>query len=152
MPHIHEKIDFTVEVFIVYKNKVLLRMHDKLKIWLGPGGHIELDEDPIAAVLREAREEVGLEVELVGGEMIQTGTGDLLPPVALHRHHITPSHEHINFVYFAVSKSDKVEPQKESDRSDESRWCTREDLEGMDLLPEVREYARVALKRLGDAV
>ena len=40
LPHIHEKIDFTVEVFIVYKNKVLLRMHDKVKKWLGPGGHI----------------------------------------------------------------------------------------------------------------
>ena len=46
MPHIHEKIDFTVEVFIVHKDTVLLRMHDKVKKWLGPGGHIELHEDP----------------------------------------------------------------------------------------------------------
>ena len=65
MPHIHEKIDFTVEVFIVYKNKVLLRMHDKVKKWLGPGGHIELHEDPWKP-LREVKEEVGLTVELIG--------------------------------------------------------------------------------------
>jgi len=46
MAHIHEKIDFTASVFVVHKNKVLLRMHDKYKMWLSVGGHIELDEDP----------------------------------------------------------------------------------------------------------
>ncbi len=34
MPHIHEKIDFTAEVFIVNSDKVLLRKHDKYKFWL----------------------------------------------------------------------------------------------------------------------
>lgn len=44
MAHIHEKIDFVADVFIVYKDKVFLRMHDKLHVWLSVGGHIELDE------------------------------------------------------------------------------------------------------------
>lgn len=52
MPHIHEKIDFTAEVFVVYKNKVLLRLHDKYKIWLSVGGHIELHEEPNQAAVR----------------------------------------------------------------------------------------------------
>jgi 8-oxo-dGTP pyrophosphatase MutT (NUDIX family) len=60
MPHIHEKIDFTAETFIVYKNKVLLRLHDKYKFWASVGGHIELHEDPNEAAVREAKEEVGL--------------------------------------------------------------------------------------------
>ncbi|MEK6836116.1 MAG: NUDIX domain-containing protein [Nanoarchaeota archaeon] len=64
MPHIHDKIDFTAEAFIVYKNRVLLRKHDKYKIWLSVGGHIELDEEPNEAVIREVKEEVGLNVEL----------------------------------------------------------------------------------------
>ena len=46
MAHIHEKIDFTTSVFIVRDGKVLLHKHKKLGIWLQPGGHIELDEDP----------------------------------------------------------------------------------------------------------
>ena len=46
MAHIHEKIDFTTSVFIVRNGKVLLHKHKKLGIWLQPGGHIELDEDP----------------------------------------------------------------------------------------------------------
>lgn len=53
MPHIHEKIDFTVQAFVVHKNKVLLRKHDKHGVWVGVGGHIELDENPNEAILRE---------------------------------------------------------------------------------------------------
>jgi 8-oxo-dGTP pyrophosphatase MutT (NUDIX family) len=64
MPHIHDKIDFCSEVFVVFKNKVLLRKHDKFKIWLSVGGHIELDEDPTETAVREAKEEVGLDVVL----------------------------------------------------------------------------------------
>ncbi len=41
MPHIHDKIDFTVDVFIVYENKVLLIFHKKHNMWLQVGGHIE---------------------------------------------------------------------------------------------------------------
>ena len=56
MAHIHEKIDFTASVYIVFENKVLLRLHDKYNLWLGVGGHIELDEDANAALLREVKE------------------------------------------------------------------------------------------------
>ena len=55
MPHIHEKIDFTVEVFVVHNGRVLLRKHDKLKFWLSVCGHIELDEDPNQAAVREVK-------------------------------------------------------------------------------------------------
>ena len=60
MPHIHKKIDFTVEVFVVYKDKVLLRMHDKHHIWLSVGGHIELGEDPVEAAKREVKRKLSL--------------------------------------------------------------------------------------------
>ena len=53
MPHIHDNIDFTAEVFVVYKGRVLLRKHDKYKMWLSVGGHIEPDEDPNQAAVRE---------------------------------------------------------------------------------------------------
>ena len=64
MPHIHKLIDFTVEVFIVHKHKVLLRRHDKYKKWLSIGGHIELHEDPVEAAIREVKEEVGHEPQI----------------------------------------------------------------------------------------
>ena len=64
MAHIHEKVDFTAEVFVVFENKVLLRKHDKYGRWLSVGGHIELEEDPNQAAIREVKEEVGLDVVL----------------------------------------------------------------------------------------
>src|SRR5688572_8287424 len=64
--HSHELIDLTVAIFVVQNRKVLLILHRKLNKWLPLGGHIELDEDPEIASLREAREESGFEVELIG--------------------------------------------------------------------------------------
>ena len=72
MAHIHEKIDFTVAIFVVHDGKVLVIHHRNLNKWLPLGGHIELDEDPEAAAVREAKEESGLEVELLG-ERMETG-------------------------------------------------------------------------------
>ena len=46
MPHIHDLIDFTVDVFIVNNQRVLLIFHKKHNMWLQIGGHIELNEDP----------------------------------------------------------------------------------------------------------
>ena len=57
MAHIHEKIDFTVAIFVVHAGKILLIHHRKLNKWLPLGGHIELDEDPEQAAVREARED-----------------------------------------------------------------------------------------------
>ena len=54
MAHIHEKIDFTVAIFVVRDRRILLIHHRKLDRWLPLGGHIELDEDPEIAALREA--------------------------------------------------------------------------------------------------
>ena len=57
MAHIHEKIDFTVAIFVVQDERVLLVHHRNLKKWLPLGGHIELDEEPETAALREGKEE-----------------------------------------------------------------------------------------------
>ena len=153
MPHIHEKIDFTVEVFIVHKNKVLLRVHDKFKKWLSVGGHIELDEDPVEAAHREVREEVGLAIELVGDKKLISHVEQghiLLPPVGLSRHRLSKAHEHVTFIYFARAKSTKVKALHTDDKSEECRWCTREDIETMDLWPSVKQYALAALEWLGE--
>lgn len=82
MPHLHENIDFTVSLFVVQDRKVLVILHRKLGKWLPLGGHIELDEDPEQAALREAREESGLEIELLGERPPTTEPGtraSLLP-------------------------------------------------------------------------
>jgi 8-oxo-dGTP diphosphatase len=152
MPHIHEKIDFTVDVFIVHQNKVLLRKHDKYKIWLGVGGHIELDEDPTQAAIREVQEEVGLDIVLYDGNRIFSKNtpnyNELIPPMFLNRHRINPAHEHVSLIYFAKSNTDKL-ILSETEKSEECRWFTASEIESSkDFNEEVRFYALKALETL----
>jgi 8-oxo-dGTP pyrophosphatase MutT (NUDIX family) len=56
---------FTSTVFVVFKNRIFLHWHSKVKEWLPPGGHIELNEDPIEAAIRETIEELGIEIQIV---------------------------------------------------------------------------------------
>jgi 8-oxo-dGTP pyrophosphatase MutT (NUDIX family) len=58
--------DFTVAVFVVHDGKVLLHFHKKLNRWLPPGGHIEPNELPDEAAVREVLEESGVACTLLG--------------------------------------------------------------------------------------
>jgi len=152
MPHIHEKIDFTVEVFVVYRSTVLLRRHDKYKIWLSVGGHIELDEDPNQAAIREVKEETGLEVKLAGEVESFDNLADyeeLVPPKYLNRHQVSETHEHVTLVYFATAESNEISPA-ENEVSDEIRWFTKFEIDNprYGVKAGTRHYARKALEAL----
>ena len=54
----------TSTVYIVNNNRVLLHLHKKYKTLFPVGGHIEANELPHEAALREAYEESGLYVKL----------------------------------------------------------------------------------------
>ncbi|MBI2623716.1 MAG: NUDIX domain-containing protein [Candidatus Liptonbacteria bacterium] len=153
MSHIHEKIDFTVGVFVVYKGRVLLRKHDKYDLWLCVGGHVELHEDPNEAALREVKEEVGLDVVLWNGNQRTTYSGgapwydrELIPPVGINRHVVGPAgHEHVDFKYFAVATSENVVPEN---KDDEWRWLKKSELGTIEILPNIRFWAEAALDTL----
>jgi 8-oxo-dGTP pyrophosphatase MutT (NUDIX family) len=142
-------IHFTAEVFIVHHNKVLLRMHPKLKIWCSIGGHMEDGEDPNQAALREVKEEVGLSVALWDGgqeyRINEKTFRNLIPPVGLNRHTTRDGHEHVTFVFFATSETDTVVPEHPRD---EWRWVSAGELPEMDLVANIREYAEGALATL----
>jgi 8-oxo-dGTP pyrophosphatase MutT (NUDIX family) len=154
MPHIYDKIDFTVEIFIVNKDRVLLRKHDKYKLWLSIGGHIELDEDPNEAALREVKEEVGLEVKLYHDDsyaLIQNKNyKELIPPQFMNRHRINDKHEHVCLVYFAKSDSDKI-VLSETEKSEDCRWFTIDELDYPEygIEDRIKMYAKKALEVLG---
>ncbi len=153
MPHIHEKIDFVADVFVVHENKVLLRKHDKYNIWLPPGGHIELTEDPNAAAIREVKEEVGLTVQLFNEKPVGmfNDSTELIPPVFLNRHTINNTHEHISFVYFATSNNATIK-QGDTEISTEIRWFTQEELHdpAWNVDKKIQYYAETALKKISN--
>jgi 8-oxo-dGTP pyrophosphatase MutT (NUDIX family) len=154
MAHIHEKIDFTVSIQIVHDNKVLLHVHKKLHKWLPPGGHVELDEDPTEAAIREAKEETGLDVELVGRSRTYDSpfsARELMVPRFLNRHFFDEArtHEHVDMCYFARPLSD-VSGVRHEIAGGDIRWFSKEELESteFDLLPDVRSHALAALEEL----
>src|SRR5213595_3583553 len=151
MAHIHEKIDFTVAIFVVHEARILLIHHRKLDKWLPLGGHIELDEDPEVAALREAKEESGLDVELLGERPPTTGPGTraLIAPRFLDIHRINSTHEHIGMIYWARPGTGTLTlaPAEHHD----IRWCTAADLEKLQpsMDAAVKWYCRKALEEIG---
>lgn len=148
MPHVHELIDFTVNAFIVYDSKVLLVDHKKLKTWMPIGGHVELDEDPEEALMREIQEECGLDVEIIGDRpnIVEPGVKPLLAPAYMDIHDITDTHRHVGLVYFAKATTDKV--QLADKEHNDIRWFSHEDLqdEKFAVRPFICFYAEEALR------
>lgn len=152
MAHLHKLIDFTATAFIVHKNKVLLIFHRTHNFWLPVGGHIELDEDPEEALLREVREESGLEIELIGKKpnILSEGVKFLHVPSFLDIHRINDEHRHVGMHYIARSTTDKVKLEKEEHK--EIKWFTKSELQDpkYNIKPDVKYYALQALDQLGE--
>ena len=74
-----------VVYFVVWDEdakKILLVDHKKAQLWLPAGGHVELNEHPRLTVLRECREELGIEADFWHDEplfLTSTVTGGLTP-------------------------------------------------------------------------
>jgi 8-oxo-dGTP pyrophosphatase MutT (NUDIX family) len=147
MAHIHEKIDFTVAIFVVQNGKILLIHHRQLDKWLPLGGHIELDEDPEQAALRETKEESGLDVELIGERPPTTepGTRALINARFLDIHRINDTHEHIGMIYWARPKSGTTTLAVEEHH--DIRWCSADELDSLQppMSAAVKWYCRKAI-------
>jgi 8-oxo-dGTP pyrophosphatase MutT (NUDIX family) len=153
MAHIHERIDFTVAIFVVHAGKVLVIHHRNLNKWLPLGGHVELDEDPEQAALREAKEESGLDVELLGERPPTTGPGTraLIAPRFLDIHCISDTHEHIGMIYWARPKNGRL--ALAADEHHEIRWCSSEELDLLQppMSDAVKWYCRKAIAEVARA-
>lgn len=142
--------DFTVAVFVVADGRVLLHMHRKLGKWLPPGGHIERDELPDHAAVREVEEESGLSVDLVGPRGIPTDYQEqpvqLVVPAGIQLETITQDHEHIDLVYFARLQGET--PDTLPSPVTGFRWFRLEDLGSIPVTDEVRDWCDRAIREL----
>ncbi|SNR32312.1 NUDIX hydrolase [Halorubrum vacuolatum] len=133
---------FTATTYIVNDGATALHKHGRLGIRLPPGGHIERDELPHEAAIREVREETGLDPTLVGEHAtIDAPNSRPLPEPAhlmLHDINVHPDgsvgHQHIDHLYYASVPSRRIDPTdaEEADAADWA-WYTRADLHGSGL-------------------
>ncbi len=151
---------FVATVYVVNDGATALHYHDRLGLWLPPGGHIERDELPSTTAAREVREELGLEVDLLapsGG--FDTGTVRSLPrPQHFLLEDIhdnadgTVGHQHVDFVYYGTVASRQIRPGDGEQDADDWRWLTADDVDSRrDLEPDVEAIAKAALDAVGSA-
>jgi 8-oxo-dGTP pyrophosphatase MutT (NUDIX family) len=88
----------------------VLHMHRRLHLWLQPGGHLEPEEPPWEAALRESSEETGLPVRHPPG-------GPLLVHLDAHP---AGAHFHLDLRYLLLC--DSTEPAPPVGESQEVRW------------------------------
>ncbi len=143
--------DFTVAVLVVLNGHILLHWHRKLGRWLPPGGHIEPNELPDEAAVRETLEETGIEICLVGERGLDRDRPDeprqLIRPAGIQLEDISPGHQHIDLIYFAVPRSALADPYG---LPAGVGWYDEPALASLPLTDEVRAWCFKALHALAD--
>ncbi len=130
---------FTATTYITAEERTLLIWHDKLSMWLPPGGHCEANEDPVEAAIREALEESGLSVAVITPpDLLDVDSPRVLPPPAVILiedivRTDQPLHQHIDHVYFTRAL-DPVDFE-EAVPAGSHYWATAAELNGPFSLP-----------------
>jgi len=138
--------EFTVATFVVHDAKVLLLLHKKLGIWLPPGGHIEPNELPDEAAVREVWEEAGIECELIGERGVPVAEPrQLVRPFGVHCVEISPGHEHIDLIYFSRVKPGTPSVPNANGESQGIGWFSFTELSALPLKEDVKLWAEKAL-------
>jgi 8-oxo-dGTP pyrophosphatase MutT (NUDIX family) len=128
---------YTASVYIFHENKVLLIYHNKLEKWLPCGGHIEENETPPEAAIREAKEETEIDIEFLRQENIEIDCWNaksierpylcLLENIPEHKG--TLPHQHIDFVFIAKPKNEiSLHKNSVTISSHENRWFTHKEI------------------------
>jgi len=141
---------FTASALIIEDNQVLLLHHKKLDVWLYPGGHIEKNETPEQAVLREVMEETGLNVEIMGE--IDNKLADVKADVSvMHNPYVilcelVGNHYHNDIVYLCKISGDNGEIKYNKQESSDIKFFSASDLVDIKLFPNFRRLLEKVLK------
>lgn len=128
---------FCASAFVINPNnkKVLLVKHAKFNKWIQPGGHIEDNEIPEEAAVREVYEETGQKITLLGEHFPRED--DLIRPLGIQCNRKTNGDRHIDIIYVGVPNNVDT-PLKTSSESTDIGWFSRQELEEMSVFPDIK--------------
>ena len=139
---------------IVIKNgKILLLFHNKLQKWIYPGGHVEENETPQEAVLRETKEETGYKVSIMGQKPLglkkNIDAQEMpMPSMMIYEnvHYKTGKHMHFDLVYIGIAKGKQGRLAKGESKA--LKWINEKDIDGLDIYPNVKKILRYSFKEI----
>lgn len=112
------------------KKEVLLMYNKKLNKWLQPGGHIEGKETPIETATREAIEETGIKIKVVG----PTFNNVSYQPIATERY-VNKVGDMIDIQYLAIPENKELA----NNEKNITKWFKIEELESaLDIDEEIK--------------
>lgn len=148
---------FTATVYIVNDGATALHRHRRLGIRVPPGGHIDRDELPHEAGLREVTEETGLDATLVAdigdidapaGEALPEPRHMMLYDINIHEDG-TVGHQHIDHIYFARVDSRDIDPDGDDEEdADIWDWYTADELEAIGIDPDTVQLGIEAIETI----
>jgi 8-oxo-dGTP diphosphatase len=109
------------------EGRVLLHMNGNMKNWVPVGGHIDPGESPEEAIIREIKEEVGVDFKFLQEPEI-IGNSRILKPLKFQIDKVPHHNLHMTFVF--VGKCEKSD-RKLNDEDEELRWFSKEELISM---------------------
>ncbi len=144
------KVHFVACALIVHDRKVLLLLHTKLKKWLPPGGHIEENETPDEAIVREVKEETGIDFKFFG--MKKSPVGDEIAvgaiPLYANRHNVG-DHDHYCFYYLGTPSNPTFVKNHEST---DMKWFALDEIKNQKNVPEsIVSIAKLAVETIDNA-
>ena len=140
------KTDLVVVGCIVHDKRILLLKHRKLGKWLPPGGHIEKDETPDETVVREIREEVGLDVEVINRQDLDIHDKQVIQ-LALPFHvevHSVGDHLHCCFCYLCKLKTQELKLNR--NEADDVAWFSKGELNQPKINQDIKAVALRAME------
>jgi len=120
---------FTASAFVAHQDRVLLLLHSTKGLWLPPGGHVEPDEAPAAAAVREVYEETGLRV-VITSPVRPHGVPEGAPrPEASLEIEVEPGHVHLDLAYFAaLAAGEDAAAIRPNEEAHALHWWSRQEL------------------------
>ena len=138
--------DFCASAYVIdpRTKKILLVKHKKYNKWVQPGGHVIEGEVPEETAMREVYEETKLKIQLIGERFPRES--DYIRPLGIQKNYgnnIT----HVDIIYAAIPIRDTLVTY-DPNESTSVGWFSREDLDHMDVFPDIKITMDYILKNI----